>query len=37
MTGLRPDEIIVAMRDGNQVAPILKVVEHHVESINLAA
>jgi len=37
MSGLAPDAITVAMRDANQIAHLLPVVEHHVESVDLAA
>ncbi|KAJ9155077.1 Type 2A phosphatase activator TIP41 [Pleurostoma richardsiae] len=36
MSGLLPDAIIVAMRDANQVAPLLPVVQIQVESVTLA-
>jgi len=36
MTGLMPDALVVAMRDANQVAHLLPIVEHRLESINLA-
>ncbi|KAK3313436.1 TIP41-like family-domain-containing protein [Apodospora peruviana] len=35
MEGLRPDELTIALRDSNQVAGLLKVVEHVVESVDL--
>lgn len=37
MSGLRPDDITVAMRDSNQVAQLLPVVRHEIQSVNLAA
>ncbi|KXX78649.1 TIP41-like protein [Madurella mycetomatis] len=36
MTGLMPDAITVALRDSNQVANLLPVVEHSLESVCLA-
>ncbi|KAK4231574.1 TIP41-like family-domain-containing protein [Podospora fimiseda] len=35
MSGLMPDAITVALRDSNQVANLLPVVEHEVESVSL--
>lgn len=35
MSGLMPDAITVAMRDPNQVAHILPVVKHEVQSLSL--
>ncbi len=37
MTGLMPDAITVALRDANQVAHLLPVVEHSLESVCLAS
>lgn len=37
MSGLGPDAVTIAMRDANQIANLLPVVEHQVESIDLAA
>ncbi|OIW33942.1 TIP41-domain-containing protein [Coniochaeta ligniaria NRRL 30616] len=37
MTGLGPDAVTVAMRDSNQIANLLPVVEHQLESIDLVA
>lgn len=36
MTGLMPDAITVALRDSNQVAHLLPVVEHSLETVCLA-
>ncbi|KAI0202768.1 TIP41-like family-domain-containing protein [Astrocystis sublimbata] len=36
MSGLRPDGITIALRDANQIAQILPVVEHTLESVSLA-
>lgn len=36
MSGLMPDAITVALRDSNQVANLLPVVEHSLESVCLA-
>ncbi len=36
MSGLMPDAVIVAMRDSNQVAPLVPVVEQLLESVSLA-
>jgi type 2A phosphatase activator TIP41 len=35
MTGLTPDAVTVALRDANQVANVLPVVEHDLESVQL--
>ncbi|KAK3995937.1 TIP41-like protein [Cladorrhinum sp. PSN332] len=35
MSGLMPDAITIALRDANQVANLLPVVEHEVESVSL--
>ncbi|KAI1149014.1 TIP41-like family-domain-containing protein [Nemania diffusa] len=37
ISGLRPDEITIALRDANRVAEILPVVEQTLESVSLAA
>jgi type 2A phosphatase activator TIP41 len=37
MSGLLPDAIIVAMRDSNQVANLLPVVDHVLESVSLGS
>ncbi len=37
MTRLLPDAVIVAMRDANQLANLLPVVEHKLESVSLAS
>lgn len=37
MSGLGPDAVTVAMRDANQIAHLLPVVEHRVDSVDLAA
>ncbi|KAH8910157.1 TIP41-domain-containing protein [Coniochaeta sp. PMI_546] len=37
MSGLGPDAITVAMRDSNQIANLLPVVEHQLENISLVA
>lgn len=36
MSGLMPDAITIAMRDSNQVANLLPVVDHSIESVSLA-
>ena len=36
MTGLLPDAIIVAMRDANQVANVLPIIEQQLESAKLS-
>ena len=35
MTGLRPDEITVALRDANRFAELLPIVERTLESVSL--
>ena len=35
MKGLRPDEITVALRDANQLADLLPIVEQTLESVSL--
>ncbi len=35
MTGLLPDAVIVAMRDANQVANLLPIMEQQLESVTL--
>ncbi len=35
MTGLRPDEITIAMRDANRLAELLPVVEQTLEGVSL--
>lgn len=35
MTGLRPDEITIALRDANKIADLLPVVEQTLESVTL--
>jgi type 2A phosphatase activator TIP41 len=37
MSGLMPDAITIALRDSNQVANLLPVVEHSLDSVCLAA
>ncbi len=37
MSGLMPDAITIALRDSNQVASLLPVVENKLESVCLAA
>lgn len=37
MSGLMPDAITVALRDSNQVANLLPVIEHSLDSVCLAA
>jgi hypothetical protein len=37
MTGLLPDDVTVALRDSNQVAPLLPLVERKLDYANLAA
>jgi type 2A phosphatase activator TIP41 len=36
MSGLMPDAITIALRDSNQVANLLPVVEHSLDSVCLA-
>ncbi len=36
MTGLLPDAVTIAMRDANQVADLLPIVEQHLESVRLS-
>lgn len=36
MSGLLPDSITSAMRDANQVAPLLPIVEQRVDSVKLS-
>lgn len=35
MTGLRPDEITIALRDANKIADLLPIVEQTLESVTL--
>lgn len=35
MTGLRPDEITIALRDANKIAELLPIVEQTLESVSL--
>lgn len=35
MAGTRPSELTVALRDPNQIAPLLPEVKHTLESLNL--
>ena len=37
MDGLGTDAITIAMRDANQIAHLLPVVEHQIESVELGA
>jgi type 2A phosphatase activator TIP41 len=37
MTGLMPDAITIALRDSNQVANLLPVVDHILESVSLGS
>ncbi|KAG6222801.1 hypothetical protein E4U34_001225 [Claviceps purpurea] len=37
MSGLLPDEIIIGMRNPNELDPLLEVVEHRIEDLHLAA
>lgn len=37
MSGLLPDGVTAALRDANQVAPLLPVVEQKVESVTLSS
>jgi type 2A phosphatase activator TIP41 len=37
MTGLLPDALLIAMRDANQVADLLPIVDRKLDSVSLAA